>query len=57
VVAAGLARVEHTLWPLASVKGSEEGASRAARRQRKAKDKRRKRERDEGRRRKGRDRG
>src|SRR6476469_1011715 len=28
VVAAGLARVEHTLWPLASIKGNEEGARR-----------------------------
>jgi tRNA-splicing ligase RtcB len=54
VVAAGLARVEHTLWPLASIKGNEEGASRAARRARKETDKRRARERDEGRRRKGR---
>ena len=28
VVAAGLARIEHTLWPLASIKGNEEGARR-----------------------------
>jgi tRNA-splicing ligase RtcB len=31
VVVAGLARVEHALWPLASIKGNEEGAARAQR--------------------------
>ena len=36
VVAAGLARVEHTLWPLASLKGTEE--SSGARRVRKGKE-------------------
>lgn len=36
VVAAGLARIEHRLWPLASIKGNEEGAARASRRARKA---------------------
>jgi tRNA-splicing ligase RtcB (3'-phosphate/5'-hydroxy nucleic acid ligase) len=45
VVAAGLARVEHTLWPLASVKGSEEGAARAQRRERKGRDRAREKER------------
>ena len=46
VVAAGLARVEHTLWPLASIKGNEEGAARARQRERKGKD--RSREKDRG---------
>jgi tRNA-splicing ligase RtcB len=55
VVAAGLARVEHKLWPLASIKGNEERAARTTRRARKENDKRRERERDEARRRKGRD--
>jgi len=36
VVAAGLARVEHTLWPLASLKGTEDGSG--ARRDRKGKE-------------------
>jgi len=45
VVAAGLARVEHTLWPLASIKGSEEGATRAQQRERKGKDRARDKER------------
>jgi tRNA-splicing ligase RtcB (3'-phosphate/5'-hydroxy nucleic acid ligase) len=39
VVAAGLAEIEHTLWPLASIKGNEEGAARDRRRGRKGKDK------------------
>ncbi len=45
VVAAGLARVEHQLWPLASIKGNEEGAARARHRDRKSKDKARDKER------------
>lgn len=53
VVAAGLARVEHTLWPLASIKGNEEGAARARHRDRKGKDRSRDRERDAARRTKG----
>ncbi|MGZ3419830.1 MAG: RtcB family protein [Polyangiales bacterium] len=50
VTAAGLARVEHTLWPLTSIKGTEEGASSKSRRDRKAKDKSRDRDRDRERR-------
>ena len=46
VVAAGLARVEHTLWPLASIKGNEEGAARDRRRKNKQKDRSRDRDRD-----------
>lgn len=46
VVAAGLARVEHTLWPLASIKGNEEGAARARQRDRKGKDRSREKDRD-----------
>jgi tRNA-splicing ligase RtcB len=46
VVAAGLARVEHTLWPLASVKGTEEGAARDRRRKHQGRDRARDRERD-----------
>lgn len=46
VVAAGLARVEHTLWPLASIKGNEEGARRERQRERKADDKGKDRDRD-----------
>ncbi|NVL67664.1 hypothetical protein, partial [Escherichia coli] len=53
VVAAGLARVEHTLWPRASIKGNEEGAARARHRDRKGKDRSRDRERDAARRTKG----
>jgi tRNA-splicing ligase RtcB len=45
VVAAGLARVEHTLWPLASIKGSEQGSSRAQQRERKGRDRSRERQR------------
>jgi tRNA-splicing ligase RtcB len=51
VTGAGLARIEHTLWPLASLKGTEEG--KGARRARKAKEKGRDAARDEARRRKG----
>jgi tRNA-splicing ligase RtcB len=53
VVAAGLARVEHRLWPLASIKGNEEGAARTRRRDRKEKDKSRDRDRDRARKTKG----
>lgn len=50
VTAAGLARVEHTLWPLASLKGTEEGSHSKSRRDRKAKEKARDKERDRARR-------
>ena len=50
VVAAGLARVQYTLWPLASIKGDEKGASRAARKQKKSKDRSRNKDRDAARR-------
>lgn len=53
VVDAGLARVEHTLWPLASLKGTEEGASSAKSRARKAEQRQRERDRDVSRKRKG----
>lgn len=53
VVDAGLARVEHTLWPLASLKGTEERASSASRRARKAEHRTRERDRDAARRNKG----
>ena len=53
VVAAGLARVEHTLWPLASIKGNEEGAARDRRRTNKAKDRSRDRDRNAARKTKG----
>jgi tRNA-splicing ligase RtcB (3'-phosphate/5'-hydroxy nucleic acid ligase) len=42
VVAAGLARVENTLWPLASIKGDEEAAARVQRRGSRARDRSRK---------------
>jgi tRNA-splicing ligase RtcB len=51
VVGAGLARIEHTLWPVASLKGTDEGA--AQRRARKAKGKARDEERSRARDRKG----
>ena len=53
VVAAGLARVEHTLWPLASIKGNEERAAKAKHRDRKGKERSREEERDSARRTKG----
>jgi tRNA-splicing ligase RtcB len=53
VVAAGLARVEHKLWPLTSIKGTEERASSARQRDRKAKDRSRENDRDVARRTKG----
>ncbi len=46
VVAAGLARVEHSLWPLASIKGGEEGATRVQQRERKSKDRSRQKQRN-----------
>ncbi|HSO35960.1 MAG TPA: RtcB family protein, partial [Labilithrix sp.] len=46
VVAAGLARVEYTLWPLASIKGNEETAARERQRERKGKDRSREKDRD-----------
>jgi tRNA-splicing ligase RtcB len=53
VVTAGLARIEHTLWPLASIKGTEEGAARDRRRKTKDKERSRERERDAARKTKG----
>jgi tRNA-splicing ligase RtcB (3'-phosphate/5'-hydroxy nucleic acid ligase) len=53
VVAAGLARVEHTLWPVASIKGTEEGAARDRRRKHKDKERSRDRDREAARRTKG----
>lgn len=53
VVAAGLARVQSTLWPLASIKGDEKGKSRAARRVKKEKSRTRNQDRDAARRTKG----
>jgi tRNA-splicing ligase RtcB len=46
VTAAGLARVEHRLSPLASIKGTEEGSASPRRRDRKSKDKSREKDRD-----------
>lgn len=46
VVAAGLARVEHTLWPLASIKGNEERAAKNRARERKGHDRSREKDRD-----------
>lgn len=53
VVAAGLARVEHTLWPAASIKGTEEGAARDCRRKHKAQERSRDRARAAARKTKG----
>jgi tRNA-splicing ligase RtcB len=53
VVSAGLARIDKTLWPLASIKGTEEGAARARRNDRKGKDRKRDRDRDAARKTKG----
>jgi tRNA-splicing ligase RtcB len=55
VVAAGLAVIEHTLWPLASLKGTEEGPRGACARDRKQKSKARDAERDRARRSRGRE--
>ena len=49
VVQAGLAQVEHQLWPLSSLKGTEEGGASAKKRDRKKEQKKRERERSEGR--------
>ena len=43
---AGLARVEHTLWPVASIKGNEERAAKDRQRERKGHDRSREKERD-----------
>jgi tRNA-splicing ligase RtcB len=53
VVAAGLARVEHTLWPLASIKDSEAGAARDRHRRNKDRKRSRDEDRDAARRTKG----
>jgi tRNA-splicing ligase RtcB len=53
VVTAGLARVEHTLWPLASIKGNEEGAARDRRRKTKDRERSRDAARSEARKTKG----
>ncbi|MBX3227617.1 MAG: RtcB family protein [Labilithrix sp.] len=53
VVGAGLARIDKTLWPLASIKGSEEAAARARRAKTRDKEKRRDKDRDAARRTKG----
>jgi len=53
VVAAKLARIEYTLWPLASIKGNEEGAARERRRKTKDKERSRDRERSAARKTKG----
>jgi tRNA-splicing ligase RtcB (3'-phosphate/5'-hydroxy nucleic acid ligase) len=53
VVAAKLARVEHTLWPLASIKGDEGSAKRARQRDKKGRDRNREKERGEARKTKG----
>jgi len=44
VTAAGLARVDRTLWPLASIKGNDGASARSARRERKERERRRDRE-------------
>ena len=53
VVAAGLARITYTLFPLSSIKGNEEGSSRAARKAKKDKARSRDGDRDSARRTKG----
>lgn len=53
VVAAGLARIDRTLWPLASIKGTEEGAARDRRRSTKDRERARDTERNAARRTKG----
>ena len=53
VVAAGLARVEHTLWPVASIKGNEEGAKRVRAKEHKDKNRSRDKDRDAARKTKG----
>lgn len=46
VTGAGLARVEHKLWPLASIKGNEESAKRERQRTKKDRDRSREKDRD-----------
>jgi tRNA-splicing ligase RtcB (3'-phosphate/5'-hydroxy nucleic acid ligase) len=46
VVASGLARIQNTLWPLASIKGGEDGTTRVQGRERKEKDRSRQKNRD-----------
>jgi tRNA-splicing ligase RtcB len=53
VVGAGLARIEHTLWPLASIKGDETSAAKGRRRKNEVAMRARDRERDAARRTKG----
>jgi tRNA-splicing ligase RtcB len=53
VTSAGLARVEHRLWPLSSIKGTEERSSSKARRNRKSNEKARHTERSTARKTKG----
>ena len=53
VVGAGLARIDNTLWPVASIKGSEEGAARERRVKTRDKERRRDHERDQARKTKG----
>lgn len=53
VVASGLAEIEHRLWPLGSLKGTEEGARSSKARARKAEKKQRARDREHARRTKG----
>jgi tRNA-splicing ligase RtcB len=53
VALAKLARIEHTLWPLASIKGNEEGAKRARQRDKKGRDRERDKDRDAARKTKG----
>jgi len=47
VTSAGLARIEHKLWPLASIKGNEESAKRERQRAKKGRDRSREKERDQ----------
>ncbi len=53
VVAAGLARVEHTLWPVASIKGSKEGGRRDRFKKKRDQERSRDRDRDAARKTKG----
>ena len=53
VISAGLARIEHTLWPLASIKGDEEGAARKRRRDNDDRKRSRDKDRDQARKTKG----
>jgi tRNA-splicing ligase RtcB len=53
VVGAGLARIDKTLWPLASIKGNEETAARSRHKKTRDREKRRDRDRDAARKTKG----